>query len=72
MASDTLPVFSHPHFPQVFTAAIDAEICRVERVLGSCCYSNRWASCQQKAVVSDLETGCGYCLMHFGQEVDCG
>jgi hypothetical protein len=72
MASETLPVFSHPNFPQVFTRAIDSELRRVDRVLGSCCFSNRWASCQQKAAICDMETGYGYCLMHFGQEVELG
>ena len=72
MAASTLSVLTHPIFPQLAELLLASEIRRVEQVLGSCNFSNRQASCREKAVVSDLETGCGYCLMHFGQEVDLG
>lgn len=75
MAQTNLPVFSLPGFPRVLDSILDREIAHVDEILlrdelGSCCYSNRYASCHQRATICDLETGCGYCARHFG-EVDC-
>jgi len=73
MAQSTLPVLSHPDFPQVAHSLLTQEVRRVETVLGSCCHEETvgsgenikgW-SCREIATVSDLETGCGYCLRHF-------
>lgn len=67
MASETLPVFSLPHFPQVFEAALSQQILRTERLLVVCCFSNEQHSCRQTAIASDLETGAEYCAMHLAE-----
>lgn len=73
MASETLPVFTHPNFPQVFPSLFAQEVLRVERVLGSCCHEETYGtgenisgwSCQQQALVSDLNTGLALCEFHW-------
>jgi hypothetical protein len=67
MAHSTLPVFSLPHFPQVFDSALFRQVRRVERLLVVCCFSNEQHSCRQTAIASDLETGAEYCAIHIAE-----
>lgn len=70
MAQTTLAVLSHPHFPQVFTRAIEHE---VTRGLATCCYETPESRggacdavpCKQSATVHHLESEQQYCLDHF-------
>ena len=74
MAAPTLPVLTHPHFPQVFTPAIDVRIRAVEKVLGLCDWTEPEShsgacdggfSCIERATVHHLLSGNEFCLSHF-------
>lgn len=72
MAQSTIPLYPFHNFPQLAANLIVHEVRRVERTLGSCCYADKYFSCRNRADVSDVETGCGYCFPHFRQEVALG
>lgn len=81
MAQSSLPVFTRPEFSQVLEALADFEIRHVNKTLGLCCWESpesvRGACdggfpCRKSATVTDIESGCGYCLKHFEQEVALG
>ncbi len=70
MASRTLPVLTHPNFPQVFDQAVTAEMLRVEYALDLCIWESPESSygacdggfqCTQPAEVE------GYCARHYRQ-----
>lgn len=67
MASDTLPVLSHPSFPQVFAAAIEHTVAQLtlRQELGSCWFEDEHCDCHQLATVHHLGTDYSYCLRHF-------
>lgn len=65
MAQSTIPVLPAQAFPQLLALLAQHEIARVERVLGSCCHSDEYWSCPERAIVSDLNTGYGLCAFHF-------
>lgn len=84
MASETLSVFSHPNFPQVFDSVMATAIRRVDTIFaeaaldrirqarlldpGVCCHSEE-RSCRNRATVSDLSTGEQLCKQHFGRGI---
>jgi len=72
MAQGTITAFSNPHFPQVFTAAIDRLISRVP-VLPLCTYESdeHEYRCGERAVVTEIDSEREYCGRHF-REVSCG
>jgi|HubBroStandDraft_4_1064222.scaffolds.fasta_scaffold05566_16 hypothetical protein len=73
MAHSTLPVFSHPDFPQVFEAALNQLVTRQVPQLSPCCYESaesRWGAgdaiaCTQPAVIHDVATELDYCFAHY-------
>jgi hypothetical protein len=75
MAHSTLPVFSHPHFPQVFNRTIDQAVRRLlaRPQLGVCCYESPETlpgacdgqPCYRAAIVHDLATDQEFCARHF-------
>jgi hypothetical protein len=79
MAHSTLPVLTHPSFPQVFAAAISAEVNRVcfpvptQPQLSICCFTSpesSWGACdsiecRDVATVHDVATELDYCARHF-------
>jgi hypothetical protein len=79
MAQRTLPVLTHPAFPQVFAAAISQEVNRVafpvppQIQLSTCCYESpesSWGAadaiaCRRVAVVYDVATEMDYCALHY-------
>jgi hypothetical protein len=80
MAHSTLPVFSHPQFPQVTGALFASEVRRVERSLSLCAWQSPESSrgacdggfpCQETAIVTNLADENEYCLSHF-REVERG
>ena len=72
MSGSTLPVLTHPSFPQVFAAAITQEVNRAvaQPLLSTCCREfpeSRWGAgdavaCTRKATIYDLETEQEYCF----------
>ena len=67
MAGPTLPVLTHPFFPQVFAQAIDQHFTRVER-LGLCSYEDEHCDCREVATVHPLDPALDdfeFCLRHF-------
>ena len=79
MAQRTLSVLTHPSFPQVFAAAISAEVNRVcfpvpptQLTVSICCYETRetsWGACDGQvcrnvASITDVATGLDYCAAH--------
>jgi hypothetical protein len=80
MAHSTLPVLSHPDFPQVLFDALASELRRVQTTLGLCAWQSPETSygacnggfpCQELATVHHLATDEEFCLSHF-REVDRG
>ena len=83
MAHSTLPAFSSSLFPQLIQGLVGREIQRVDQVLAkselsACSYESPESftgacdggfPCYELGTVTDLETGCGYCLRHFTSEV---
>lgn len=80
MAHPTLPVLSHPNFPQVFAEAMDQRVTRsappVQLSLSICCYEepeSRWGACDggypctETATVTDISTDMDYCFAHWKQ-----
>jgi hypothetical protein len=79
MAAKTLPVLTHPSFPQVFAAAISARVNRIcfpnqpQTHLSVCCYESpesSWGAadaiaCNQTAMVHDVATEQDYCFAHY-------
>jgi hypothetical protein len=74
MAHSTLPVLTHPHFPQVFAAALNSQVNRaVQPALSLCCYvspESSWGACdsiecREVAVVHDVATEMDYCARHY-------
>jgi hypothetical protein len=68
MASDTLPVLSHPSFPQVFDAAMLSEIRRIPSArthLVQCYFADEFCNCKELATVHDLKSEQDFCLRHF-------
>lgn len=74
MAARSLPVLTHPTFPQVLDALMGREVQRVEKILGLCCWESpesRYGACDggfpchEPAVVTHLEHQVPYCLSHF-------
>jgi hypothetical protein len=79
-AHSTLPVLSHPSFPQVLFDALAFELRRIEKTLGLCAWQSPESSrgacdggfpCQEPATVHHLSTDQPYCLSHF-REVELG
>lgn len=62
MAVATLPVLSHPQFPQAFVSATRNFM---QQVLGECAFSDEHCDCRERAVVHHLGTDFDYCLRHF-------
>jgi hypothetical protein len=75
MAQHSLPVLSHPAFPQVFEAAIDQQVRRLfpQPALSVCCYQSPetfWGACDgiaclQPATIHDVATELDYCFTHY-------
>jgi hypothetical protein len=79
MSAKTLPVLTHPAFPQVFAQALSAEVNRVafpappQIQLSTCCYESpesRWGACDgqvclQPATVHDVATEQDFCFRHW-------
>ena len=63
MATQTLSVLTHPSFPQVFKAAIEQELRRVDLV--RCCFSDPHCDCKSVATVHDRKSEQEFCLRHF-------
>jgi hypothetical protein len=78
MAQRTLPVLTHPAFPQVLAAALGQEVNQVAAFpvptqLSVCCYESpesSWGAadaiaCRRVAVVHDVATEMDYCALHY-------
>jgi hypothetical protein len=67
MAAETLPVLSHPSFPQVFTAAMDWETSRILAAirLHCCDFEDEYCDCRDLATVHHLASEQDFCLRHF-------
>jgi hypothetical protein len=78
MSVSTLPVLTHPQFPQVLTRALNQEVTRVTShpALSLCCHEtvvedggtgefNQAFPCVQPATIHDLATEQDYCFEHF-------
>jgi hypothetical protein len=64
MAVATLPVLSHPDFPQVFTSAIAQLVEQAEMV--RCYFSDEHTpTCKRLATVHYLPNGQEFCSDHF-------
>jgi hypothetical protein len=67
MSGSTLPVLSHPSFPQVFEAAI-RRFSDVQQ-FGLCDYATEFGSCPHVATVHHLESEQEFCAGHFRKVV---
>lgn len=65
MASRTLPVLTHPSFPQVFTPAMHERIRRIGQILNLCDHEDEKYCCPARATVHHLSSGQELCLSHF-------
>jgi hypothetical protein len=72
MAHSTLPVFSHPQFPQVFAAATHQLVREVSATLGLCDYETEHGSCTREATVHHVGYEMEFCADHFRKVVKRG
>ena len=61
MAARSLPVLTHPTFPQVLDALMGREVQRVEKILGLCCWESPESQCTEEARID------GLCARHYRQ-----
>ena len=67
MAERTVPVFSHPDFPQVFKAALHHELLRVRAVLTLCGWESPESSpgrCDGGFPCNEPANESGFCVSH--------
>jgi hypothetical protein len=77
VAAKTIPVLTHPSFPQVFKAAISSLVTPPtfpsNPTSSVCCYEypeTTWGACdgqpcRRVAVVHDVATEMDYCALHY-------
>jgi hypothetical protein len=74
MVSSSLPVFAHPDFPQVFSAALQqfTQGAQPGSLFPQCDYSNEHCDCREAATVIHLPTDLGFCMTHYRKVVGRG
>jgi hypothetical protein len=72
MAARTLPVLSHPQFPQVFAQAISRQFERVNLVanLVRCDWADEHCNCRELGTVYHIPTELEFCERHFAMVME--